>query len=47
MRKVALGLVALLVAGGLYAWWGLPSRAAVKALARENPGLTAVMRQRE
>jgi monofunctional biosynthetic peptidoglycan transglycosylase len=47
VRKWALGALALIVAGGAYVWWGVPSRARVAALARENPGLTAVMRQRE
>jgi monofunctional biosynthetic peptidoglycan transglycosylase len=28
-------------------WWGIPSRGEVTALVRENPGSTAVMRQRE
>jgi monofunctional biosynthetic peptidoglycan transglycosylase len=47
VRKWALWGLALIVAGGAYLWWGVPSRARVTALARENPGLTAVMRQRE
>src|SRR5262245_10603644 len=42
-------LIALLVVLGLVAWvWvGLPGRGEVRALARTNPGLTSVMRQRE
>jgi monofunctional biosynthetic peptidoglycan transglycosylase len=30
-----------------YLWLGLPGRGEVRALAKENPGLTGVMRQRE
>jgi monofunctional glycosyltransferase len=41
---IALGGLAALVA---WFWWGLPSRAEVRALARKPPGVTAVMRQRE
>jgi monofunctional glycosyltransferase len=47
VRKVVLaGLVALL-AYAFYVFWGLPDRTAVRALAKRNPGKTAVMRQRE
>ncbi len=47
MRRVVLLVV---LAGLLYAGWvvaGLPSRAEVRALARTNPGVTSLMRQRE
>jgi monofunctional biosynthetic peptidoglycan transglycosylase len=47
MRGVVLFVV---LAGLLYAGWvvvGLPSRAEVRALARTNPGVTSLMRQRE
>jgi monofunctional biosynthetic peptidoglycan transglycosylase len=47
VKKLALALLAVLMAGGAYFWLGMPSRAEVHALARENPGLTSVMRQRE
>jgi monofunctional biosynthetic peptidoglycan transglycosylase len=43
-------LLAALLAPVVYlAWvvWGLPPRAEVRALAKKNPGLTGVMRQRE
>src|SRR6187455_1766158 len=30
-----------------YLWLGLPGRGQVRALAKDNPGLTGVMRQRE
>jgi len=47
MRRVVFFVV---LAGLLYAGWvvaGLPSRAEVRALARTNPGVTSLMRQRE
>ncbi len=47
MRRAVLLVV---LAGLLYAGWvaaGLPSRAAVRALVRTNPGVTSLMRQRE
>jgi monofunctional biosynthetic peptidoglycan transglycosylase len=47
VKKLALGLLALLVAAAAYVWWGMPARADVAALARDNPGTTSVMRQRE
>jgi len=50
MRPVLLVVLAGLAAGVAYAVWvaaGLPSRAEVRALARANPGVTSVMRQRE
>jgi monofunctional biosynthetic peptidoglycan transglycosylase len=47
MKKVGIAAAVIAVAVLAWAWWGLPSRGAVKALAHENPGLTAVMRQRE
>ena len=45
-RLILLGVVALstLLA---YLWLGLPGRGEVRALAKDNPGLTGVMRQRE
>lgn len=42
-----IGGLGLLVLFLLWGWWGLPSRAAVRALGRANPGPTALMRQRE
>jgi monofunctional biosynthetic peptidoglycan transglycosylase len=45
-RLILLGVVAL-AALLAYLWLGLPARGEVRALARENPGLTGVMRQRE
>jgi monofunctional biosynthetic peptidoglycan transglycosylase len=47
VKKLALAVLALVVGGVVYVWLGLPSRADVSALARENPGQTSVMRQRE
>lgn len=50
MRRaiVLAGLLSALVAAYfLYALGGLPSRSEVRALARKNPGTTALMRQRE
>jgi len=47
MRRAVLLVV---IAGLLYAGWvvaGLPSRAEVRALARTNPSVTSLMRQRE
>jgi monofunctional glycosyltransferase len=45
--RAALAGLALLVAYAAYVAWGLPSRAAVRALAKKNPGETGVMRQRD
>ena len=47
MKKLALGLLALLVAAAGWVWWGMPARGDVAALARDNPARTSVMRQRE
>jgi monofunctional biosynthetic peptidoglycan transglycosylase len=47
MKRVLLVLAGLLLGFVLYLWWGLPSRSDVTALARKNPGRTAVMLQRE
>ncbi|HEY7511624.1 MAG TPA: biosynthetic peptidoglycan transglycosylase, partial [Vicinamibacteria bacterium] len=47
MKKVALVLLSLAIGLLAYAWWGLPARADVRALARQDPGRTSVMRQRE
>lgn len=45
--KVLLALAAAVLAYAAYVMWGLPARAEVRALARTNPTLTGVMRQRE
>lgn len=47
-RPLLLATGALLTLGGAAAlvWWGLPERAQVRALARENPAETSLMRQR-
>jgi len=45
-RLLLLGMVAL-AAFLAYLWLGLPGRGQVRALAKDNPGLTGVMRQRE
>jgi monofunctional biosynthetic peptidoglycan transglycosylase len=47
MKKVFLVLLAALALFVVYAAWGLPWRSEVRALARANPGVTSVMRQRE
>ena len=47
MKKIALAALLLAVAVFAYAWWGLPARAEVRALSKQNPGPTSVMRQRE
>ncbi|HEY3120507.1 MAG TPA: monofunctional biosynthetic peptidoglycan transglycosylase [Vicinamibacteria bacterium] len=47
MKKALLGLALATLGGAAYLWWGLPPRAAVRALARETPGRTSLMRQRE
>jgi monofunctional biosynthetic peptidoglycan transglycosylase len=47
VKKLAIGLLALLVAAAAWLWWGMPARGEVAALARENPSRTSVMRQRE
>ena len=47
MKKGLLGLALATLGGAAYLWWGLPPRAAVRALAREIPGRTSLMRQRE
>src|SRR5262245_39014053 len=39
--------VAVLLLLAVWAWAGLPARRDVAALARDNPGVTALMRQRE
>jgi monofunctional biosynthetic peptidoglycan transglycosylase len=44
--KALIALVAVLALAG-YVFLGLPGRGQVRALARTNPGLTGVMRQRE
>jgi monofunctional glycosyltransferase len=47
VRKLLLfALLALVLYGG-FVLWGLPPRAAVRALAKQNPGKTGVMLQRE
>jgi monofunctional biosynthetic peptidoglycan transglycosylase len=45
-RLTLLALMAALGFGGYFVW-GLPQRAEVRSLARKNPGITGVMRQRE
>jgi monofunctional biosynthetic peptidoglycan transglycosylase len=45
-RLILLGVVALATLLA-YLWLGLPGRGEVRALAKSNPGLTGVMRQRE
>jgi monofunctional biosynthetic peptidoglycan transglycosylase len=45
--RLALLLLVLGVAFAGWAWWGLPSRAEVRALAKRNPGRTRLMLQRE
>ncbi len=47
MKKLAIGLLALLVAAAAWVWWGMPARGDVAALAKSNPTRTSVMRQRE
>ncbi|HEX6739443.1 MAG TPA: monofunctional biosynthetic peptidoglycan transglycosylase [Vicinamibacteria bacterium] len=47
MRRALLLSLAVLLSGLLWLVWGLPSRGAVRELARVNPSRTAVMRQRE
>ncbi|HVR69884.1 MAG TPA: monofunctional biosynthetic peptidoglycan transglycosylase [Vicinamibacteria bacterium] len=47
MKKLAAALLALVLTGAAYVWWGMPARADVTALARDNPARTAVMLQRE
>jgi monofunctional glycosyltransferase len=47
MKRAGLALLVVGAAGAAYVWLGMPARGAVRALARENPGQTSVMRQRE
>jgi monofunctional biosynthetic peptidoglycan transglycosylase len=47
VKKLAIGLLALLVAAAAWVWWGMPARGDVAALAKSNPTRTSVMRQRE
>jgi monofunctional biosynthetic peptidoglycan transglycosylase len=47
LKRVLLWLLGALAALALWFWWGLPSRAEVRALAQKPPGITGVMRQRE
>jgi monofunctional biosynthetic peptidoglycan transglycosylase len=47
VKRLALAALLLALAGLAYAWWGLPGRAEVRGLAKQNPGRTSVMRQRE
>ncbi len=47
MKKALLAMLAAGLAFVLYVAVGLPSRGQVSGLARENPGVTSVMRQRE
>jgi monofunctional biosynthetic peptidoglycan transglycosylase len=47
MRRALLLLLLLPLLYAGWVVWGLPSRAEVRALARTNPGVTSLMRQRE
>jgi monofunctional glycosyltransferase len=47
LLKLAIGGVAALALVALWVWAGLPSHGEVAALAHDNPGSTALMRQRE
>ena len=47
LRRLLLFGVVALATFLAYLWLGLPGRGEVRALARDNPGLTGVMRQRE
>src|SRR5512143_2084819 len=47
LRRVSLAALVLLAGLAGWFWTGLPSRAAVAALARQNPGTTRLMLQRE
>jgi monofunctional biosynthetic peptidoglycan transglycosylase len=47
VKRFLLYTALVLLAVVAYAWWGMPSRAAVRELARTNPGSTGVMRQRD
>jgi monofunctional glycosyltransferase len=47
LLKIALAGVAALALLALWVWAGLPSRGEVAALAHDNPGPTALMRQRQ
>ena len=46
LKVAALGVLALVLLGA-WVWSGLPAHGAVADLARENPGPTALMKQRE
>ncbi|MGH9888650.1 MAG: monofunctional biosynthetic peptidoglycan transglycosylase [bacterium] len=47
MKRILLALLAFATAFPLYVWLGLPWHSEVRALARNNPGKTRVMEQRE
>jgi monofunctional biosynthetic peptidoglycan transglycosylase len=47
VRRLLLLAVAVALGYAVFVFWGLPSRADVRALAKKNPGKTGVMRQRE
>jgi monofunctional glycosyltransferase len=47
LKKALPGLALAMLAGAAYLWWGLPPRAAVRALAHETPARTSLMHQRE
>jgi monofunctional biosynthetic peptidoglycan transglycosylase len=47
VKKAALAILLLTFGLLAWAWWGLPARSDVRALATRNPGRTSVMRQRE
>jgi monofunctional biosynthetic peptidoglycan transglycosylase len=47
VRRILLALLALVLAYAGWLVWGLPSRSEVRALARMNPVITSLMRQRD
>jgi monofunctional biosynthetic peptidoglycan transglycosylase len=46
LLPLAAATLATLGGVAVYVWWGLPERAEVRALVRDNPGETSLMRQR-
>jgi len=47
VRRLLLGALIAGLAYAVFVFWGLPSRDEIRALARQNPAKTAVMRQRD
>jgi monofunctional biosynthetic peptidoglycan transglycosylase len=47
VRRLLLGVLVAGLGYALFVFWGLPSRDEIRALARNNPGKTGVMRQRD